>query len=290
MKPAFIGIGVQKCATTWVYRILEDHPQACLSSPKELHFFSSHFDHGYRWYESHFHPASPAVKVAGEYSTSYFYDLDSPIRIKKYNPEARLLVMLRDPIARAFSNHLHEVREGHVGGDDVTFEHHEASNPLYVEQSLYARHLARWREHFSSGQILVLLQEDVERDPTTQAARVYRFLGIDEGHQSLYLDVRVNVSAVDKPSVTRHMLRTAARVARKTVGDGYVRRVKTLPAMQQLLSSQRQSLHESIPPMRAETRERLTALFAPDLRDLAQMLQRDELPWPTWRAVASAAA
>ena len=68
MKPNFIGIGAQKCATTWVYRVLEDHPAALLSDPKELHFFSSNFDRGYQWYERHF-PETSSAKAVGECST-----------------------------------------------------------------------------------------------------------------------------------------------------------------------------------------------------------------------------
>ena len=54
MRPSVIGIGAQKCASSWVHSVLGAHPQIAVSEPKEVDFFSYHFDRGYRWYEGHF--------------------------------------------------------------------------------------------------------------------------------------------------------------------------------------------------------------------------------------------
>ncbi len=70
MRPDFIGIGAQKCASTWVYKILQDHPQVGVSTPKELDFFSYYFNYGYQWYLNLFDRFVDDL-VCGVISSSY---------------------------------------------------------------------------------------------------------------------------------------------------------------------------------------------------------------------------
>lgn len=286
MKPNFIGIGAQKCATTWVYRVLEDHPEALLSDPKELHFFSSNFDHGYQWYESHF-PETPSARAVGEYSTTYFYSADAAARAHRYNPSFRLIVTLRDPVARAYSNHLHEVRAGHITSTDQSFEACEGDNPMYVDQSRYAVQLKKWLAHFPAEQMLVLFQEEIESDPAAQATKLYRFLGLDAAHVSPYLHERVNVSAVNRSGVARNALLAGARTLRRLVGDRFVRDLKTNPFVKSLRGANKQDLKEVIAPLQDGTASRLRAQLAEDMRELAHLLGRTDLPWKSWRLLPS---
>ena len=95
MKNNFVlGIGVQKCASTWLYDILLDHPQVALSEHKEIDFFSYHYGRGYQWYENHFRSESPQ-HFSGEISPSYFVEGLVPERLKLYAPDAKILVSLR---------------------------------------------------------------------------------------------------------------------------------------------------------------------------------------------------
>ena len=108
MKPNFIGIGAQKCASTWVYKVLQDHPQAYVSEPKELNFFSYYYNHGFQWYERFFENTRDRIAV-GEISPSYFNASAAPYRVCQYNSNMRVIVTLRDPVERAYSHHLWEV-------------------------------------------------------------------------------------------------------------------------------------------------------------------------------------
>lgn len=286
MKPTFIGIGAQKCATTWVYRVLEDHPAALLSDPKELHFFSSHFDRGYQWYERHF-PETPSARAVGEYSTTYFYSADAAARAHAYNPMLRLIVTLRDPVARAYSNHLHEVRAGHITSADPSFEACEPDNPMYVAQSRYAEQLKKWLAFFPAKQLLVLFQEEIESDPGAQVGKLYRFLGLDESHVSPYLHERVNVSAVDRSGIARDALRTGATALRRIVGDRFVRDLKTHALVKGLRGANKQDLKDVIPPLRDGTASRLRGQLAADMQELSRLLGRSDLPWNSWRLLPS---
>src|SRR5690606_3039954 len=101
----FLGLGVQKAATTWLFRMLAAHPDIFMAraQDKDLRFFSAYYDRGLVWYERHFAAAGP--RRCGEFSTSYFYSKDAPERVFRYHPGIRLLLSLRDPVERLISHH-----------------------------------------------------------------------------------------------------------------------------------------------------------------------------------------
>src|SRR5690606_8739996 len=86
----FLGIGVQKAGTTWLHRVLASHPEVFMAEAddKDLRFFNAYYDRGYEWYEGHF-KAAERIRC-GEFSTSYFYSMDAPKRVHRYNPNMRL--------------------------------------------------------------------------------------------------------------------------------------------------------------------------------------------------------
>lgn len=275
----FIGIGGQKCASSWIYRILEDHPQVAVSEPKELDFFSYYYDRGRQWYERHFTPDAAATRIAVEVSPSYLHHPDAPRRAQAYNPDMRIVVALRDPVARAWSNHLHEVRLGHFAGDDLTFEAGLRNNPMYLEQSLYAKHLSRWLAVFGRDRIHVAFQEDIERDPAGEAVRLYRFLGVDETHVAQFLDRRANESYVPRNALLERITRTLGRVGRALGLGALVKAVRYSPLVDRFIGRNRQHLREVVPPMREETRAELRAFFAEDEQALSTLLGVSPLPW-----------
>ncbi|HET7203585.1 MAG TPA: sulfotransferase, partial [Steroidobacteraceae bacterium] len=197
-RPTYVGIGAQKCASTWLHRILAEHPQVAVPAEKEIDFFSYRYDHGFQWYERCFADAGRASLARGEISPSYFCEPSVPARIERYAPDVKILLSLRDPVQRALSNHRHEVRVGHLTGRDLSFEAGLANNPMYVEQGLYATHLKRWLRHFPREQIHVVLMEDVEAGPAGVCRTVYRFLGVDDGYVPSGLRERYNRSFLSR--------------------------------------------------------------------------------------------
>lgn len=275
-QPTYVGIGAQKCASTWLHAILAEHPDVEVPETKELDFFSHHYDRGYQWYERRF-GRMPEARQRGEISPSYFCEPGVPERVARYLPEARILLMLRDPVERALSNHRHEVRVGHLQGD-LSFETGLANNPMYVEQGLYARHLRNWLRFFAADRVLVLFQEEVVTDPASVAAAVYRFLGVDDRYVPPSVSVARNPSyahrsaplAAVKDSLyaaTRHPLLRGvwSGAARLGLRDAY-RRLNTVPST------------AVIPPPRKETLQMLRRHFEPEVRELEVLLQRPT-PW-----------
>lgn len=283
----FLGIGVQKSASTWVYSILEDHPEADVSHPKELHFFSheSNFKKGVSWYHSHFGISiknQDLVKVRGEISPPYFYHVLSAHRIKKYNPNVKIIVTLRDPIDRAYSNHLHEIRLNNFEGTDLSFEEGMSQFPMYFEQSRYFTLLKPWYDLFPKENILVLIQEDIQTNPSDSAKKVYEFLGIQVDFVSENLNKRANESRSVKFPLLEGVFRTSAKIANKFGLGHFVSSVKKINFIRKIRDGGGH-MSENIPKMSNETEQILSDLLIDEMLNLQKLLELDSLPWKTWR-------
>lgn len=278
MKPTFIGIGAQKCASTWLYRILGEHPEVAVSTVKEVDFFSYRFDHGYQWYERHFEHKTNA-RAIGEISPSYLCDEDTPARVKGYLPDAKILVSFRDPVERAVSNHKHEVRVGHYAGPDFSFGAGLRNNPMYVEQGKYATYLKRWLAHFPREQILVVFQEDVESKPLDVARDVYRFIGVNPDYTPVGLRERFNPSFGIKRRWLADLKDRLYQVTRspslRWLWDG----AASLGFKKLYRSTNTVTAEQLLPTMTAEQKAALRQLFAAEVAELERLLGRSLAHW-----------
>lgn len=277
--PTFIGIGAQKCASTWIYDILSDHPQVALSSLKEVDFFSYKYDHGVQWYEHNFSEQYAGQPVVGEISPSYFHEPAVPERVLRHYPDIKLIVSLRHPVKRAISNHTHEIRTGHLTGEDLTFEKGLANNPTYVDQGMYAKHLQRWLDAFPREQVLVLVFEEVIADRVAAAKKIYDFLGIDQHHQSAFLDSRSNPGYVNR-SKGLESFRKKARGFVKSIGLDFLWGLLAKLGLRKLYSGvNKVSSAEAIPSPLESTLANLNAEFSDDIAQLEELLARDLSVW-----------
>jgi hypothetical protein len=285
LKIDFVGIGAQKCASTWIHRVLSDHPEVVVYPGKEIDFFSYYYNFGYEWYEKHLDNVRSA-KTSGDISASYFSDMAAPDRVFLYNPNMRLILSLRDPIDRAYSNHLNEVKLGHVTGENLEFEKGLLNNPMYLTQSYYAQQLARWLAVFPRNQLLVIFQEDIRDFPLQQAQNLYRFLRVAEDHQSWFLEKKVNESLMNKNTGTDYLIKRLGKLGRSIGGGKIVQTVKRIDWVRRLRRNNNQiNLRQVIPPIREETRIHLQDMLADDMRELAHLLGREDLPWSSWSAL-----
>jgi hypothetical protein len=278
VKPTFIGLGAQKCASTWLHRLLSSHPQVDLPDVKEIDFFSYHFDHGYQWYERHFDALAPD-RCTGEVSPSYFHDPSAPQRVSSYSPDAKLLVTLRDPVERAVSNHKHEIRLGHLAGEDLSFEAGLNNNPMYVEQGLYGKHLANWLTSFPRRQIYVALMEDIQDKPVQVAREVFRFLGIDDSFESPVVTTRFNASFANR---SQGLVRIKDRVYQLSQSPGMGWLWSTAAGIGARDVYRRFNVVHSetvIPPVSPATVGELRRRFASDIHRLETLLDRNLSHW-----------
>ena len=195
MLPSFIIIGAQKAGTTSLYGWLRHHPGVGMSQTKELHFFDQHFHRGVRWYASQFsHPC------AGEATPYYLFHPLVPARVEAVVPEVKLIVLLREPVSRAWSHYHHVRRQGNEPlsfSDALSMEalrlQGEAEKMLadpryfslnhqkysYLSRGLYADQLSRWLRHFPRRQLLVLDTADLHARPQHTLDRVSDFLAVE---------------------------------------------------------------------------------------------------------------
>ncbi|MEG4346628.1 tetratricopeptide repeat protein [Microcoleus sp. A003_D6] len=218
--PNFIIIGSQRCGTTSLYTYLAQHPQILTPIKKEMDFFSWHFDRGIDWYLAHFPPMPPGEQfVTGEASPSYFDCREAPERLYSAFPEAKLVVLLRNPVDRAIS-HFYRLKglnwEARSLDRAISAEIERLNqNPEYIIGEEPGNYLARgryiefiknWRAFFPPEQLLILKSEDFYAGAATIVQQVLEFLDLPEYQLSEYQNAnpgsyqRVNESVRDRLS------------------------------------------------------------------------------------------
>lgn len=177
--PDFVGIGLMKCGTTWLYENLRAHPGVFVSERKELRYFSNHFQTPLADYAANF--ADAGDRIAGEISPVYATLPERRIRfLKKVMPDVRLILLLRDPVEREWSRiHHHLTKSGHsvleVPEDEVLRAIGEES---LLRQGGYTGVIDRWLEHFPEEQLFIGFHDDIRDRPKSLLEDVFRFLGV----------------------------------------------------------------------------------------------------------------
>jgi hypothetical protein len=273
----FLGIGVQKAGTTWLHRMLGAHPDVFMaqSDDKDLRFFSACYDYGYAWYERHFE-AGNGAKLRGEFSTSYFYCKDAPERVRRYHAGMRLVLSLRDPVARLISHHKHEIRLGRVR-DDLSLARGIESNPSYIEQSLYFSQLSRWLEHFSMSSIHVVIFENLFADPARAVRELYEFVGVEPSFTPDALHERINEGRVPRSRLLERGVRLSSSALRAAGGNFIVAAFKKARVDKWVRSGNTRS--DDGFEVDPELVDRLRAQFAPENAKLAALIGRDLSIW-----------
>jgi hypothetical protein len=204
--PDFLIIGAQKAGTTSLFQTLSSHPGIAGAAGKEVHFFDYNFQRGERWYRAHFPTVlarwSGRFKLAGEASPFYVFHPLTPARVAQFAPQAKLIVLLRHPVERAYSHYHHQVRLGlepltfvealdqeaeRLIGEfekllaDATYYSFNYQNYSYLARGMYADQLTRWFRFFPRYQFLILKSEDYYADPEPVVARVLEFLDLPAG-------------------------------------------------------------------------------------------------------------
>lgn len=199
--PDFVILGTQRGGTTSLFDYLARHPQVFPAFRKEVHFYDLHYSRGLDWYRAHF----PLVRqmseghVTGEATPNYLVHPEAPRRLQSVTPDARLVVMVRNPIERAHSSwRLLSQRglETASFGDAIAREQRE-SDPLigetsgapekvgtalkflYLAKSRYADQMERWLEYFPLERFIVIASEDMFGQPLKVFFNLSEFLGID---------------------------------------------------------------------------------------------------------------
>ncbi|WP_347059404.1 sulfotransferase domain-containing protein [Blastococcus sp. HT6-30] len=209
MTPGFLIVGGQRCGTTSMYRTLSQHP-AVLKAVlhKGVHYFDTSYGKGMGWYRSHFPLEATATRVERrtgtrpltfESSPYYMFHPLAAERIDRDLPEVKVIVLLRDPVERAYSAHAHELARGFETEDfetalaleeerlageaerlaaDPAYRSHGHQHHGYLQRGRYIEHLERLEAVFGRDRMHVVDSHAFFTDPEPVHDAVLRFLGL----------------------------------------------------------------------------------------------------------------
>lgn len=220
--PTFLFIGADKSGSTWLFRILRGHPQCFVPAAKDIYFFDRFYERGLGWYTSFFEPAPDSAVAVGELSHDYLYSDAAAARIARDLPDVKLVVVLRHPVERTFSEYLYLVRSGlALGGLREVL----ATSPEPIDHSRYARHLPSYLERFPREQLGIFLYDELQRDARAFAKALFDFLDLPYVEGLRYED-RVLAAARPRNRMLARSARAAATLTRRAGFPTVVGRAK----------------------------------------------------------------
>ncbi len=296
MLPDLLIIGAEKGGTTWLHDVLRSHPALFLPDVKELHYFNR-FDSNLNdidnfacrdraWYEQHF-KAAAAGQLVGEATPMYLCDPEAPRRIRETLPDARFIVVLRNPVTRAWSHYRMATAKAHVAEDFATLI--AAEDERILQRGLYARQFETWFSLFPREQFHILFFEELTADPVAALSGLSHWLGIEfapllnedltrrRNEGTNYRSAWIYNASVRGARALRNFPPSRRLAAAMKAGGLYsrlkaVNRVAT-PSM----------------ALAIDDRNALIAYYRMDVVQLGNLLERSALPWPEFASPAAAA-
>jgi len=289
--PNFFILGAAKAGTTSLYAYLSQHPEIYLSEVKEPQFFCHEglYAKGLDYYLDRFFPGSQEFSVRCEATLHYLYYAKVARRLAETLPgdTLKFIVILRDPVARAYSLYWNMVAEGKETlsfPEAIAAERErsltrdsEATGELdyqYLESGLYARQLKAYFEYFDPEQFLILFFDDLKSQPEQTLRRVFRFLGVTE-EPPIEMDRAHNRAGRPRSRRLQQLLRRPNPV-KKALGRLLPEPVKYRLAVK-LLNLNKKPF--DYPPLEAELASRLSTRFQDDIRELEALTGRPLTHW-----------
>lgn len=212
--PSWFIVGGQRCGSSSLYEYMVAHPLIARSAVKEIHYYDNNYQRGASWYRAYFptrlYARLTAMRLGreplvGDATPYYMAHPHAPGRIAKEHPSAKILVVLRNPVDRAYSHFFHERGIGHepleifedaldreperLKGQEermltdpkyYSFAHQNFS---YVTRGCYAQQLERLFTLFPRGNVRVLSSGELSKDTARTMAGVFEFLGLPSNGQ-----------------------------------------------------------------------------------------------------------
>jgi len=201
--PDFLIIGTERGGTTSMHSYLTENPKIVPALRKEIHFFDQNYSKGWAWYLAHF-PIRKSDILTGEASPHYYFFPEAAQRIADTLPNGKLILLLRNPVDRAYSHYQHEVANGYekLSFKDAISREYTISNGIwkprslranglsqyvhfsYLSKGLYVTHLKWWLTKIPRERFLILKSEFFFREPGAVLSQVLNFLGLPPNDRS----------------------------------------------------------------------------------------------------------
>ncbi len=286
MKINAVITGAGRSGTTTLYKYLENHPEVCFSDIKEIHYFSVEdlYKRGEKYYHSFWkHCKEEKIKVAAD--TYLLIDKKAPRRIADYNPEMKIIIILRNTVERAWSSFQYAVNNGyipenksfiqsiqdeefHIKNSDITVQ----NNLCNVWQSMYFEHISYWSEFFPRENILILKTSDLKNNPENLLNQLSAFLNI-ENFNVENTEIKANKAAKAKSRVLQQFLLNRNNPLRITLRKILPEKIKQ-KILHSKLPEKLSSINRtetSYPPISEEDKKYLTELLKKDTERLEKV-------------------
>jgi len=214
--PDFLIIGAARSGTTSLYEYLMQHPCVEPCIVKQLHYFDTYFNRGTKWYQANFPLKTTKFYnekflknkfITGEATPYYLQNPNAPRRVFELIPNSKIIVLLRNPVDRAYSHYQRRLKNGteKLSFEEVTehedsrikgemekmqkdekyfsLKYHQLS---YISAGLYEEHLKRWMQFFPKNQIMIIQSEDFFKNSSKIFSKVLNFLELPEFHPKKY--------------------------------------------------------------------------------------------------------
>lgn len=272
--PNFIGIGAPRAGTTWLNTLLASHPDVFTPTVRdEINFFDHYYERGLEWYETLFPRPEEAgrYRAIGEITPQYLECEGCPKRIFETLPDSKLIVMLRHPVARAYSQYgLYVQRRNYRG----SFEEFLADKPRSLERGFYSRYLKRYLRYFGRERFLVLVFEDAVSDLGKTKQELAEFLDIAvDKFPSAVGKKKVNASSIPRFQFLYGLVANTGRQLRKVHLEPIVDFVMRTSIPRMLARGR------SLPPLDKELKHKLSQMYRDEFNDLEQCMQIDLSCW-----------
>lgn len=293
MLPNFLVVGAGKAGTTSLYKYLEQHPEIFMSPVKEPNYFAlKGMEVDYRspdaknrinkWsvtslasYQELFMYAE-GFKARGEASPLYLYSPIAPKEIKSEIPDAKIIVILRNPTDRAFSSYLHlrKNRRERIASFEMALN--EESRRIednwewiwhYTQVGLYGEQLGRYKEYFSKDRILVIFFEDLINARRSTLQLVYRFLNVNENFEASKIP-KLNSTGLPKSRFIEFLLSSKHPIKKSLTS---IIPVDRRLAWHNIVNN----ANLTKPEMPRSIRTRLNKLYLEDVHILSKILNKD---------------
>ena len=304
----FFLVGAAKSGTTSVYDFLNHHSEALMSPIKEPNYFSTDisihkfsevykkttflevdkyfsnskleplqltFVQDRKHYDRLYEKSSDEI-IRGECSTSYLYSGNAAQNIFNYNPDAKIVIVLRNPIQRAYSHYLMALKYGFTDKDFLTAIQEDQSkeekgwgcSELFIDLGLYTEQIDRYFNVFGKKQVEVLFMEDLKSDPRAFYSRLCEFLKIDD-QDTFFEDVKSNSALIPRyPRLNKFFVKIGLKQFVKQFSPHvFVSFLKLL------------GFNSKVPKMTLTENKFMLKIYQKEIEKLSLMLNRDLTHW-----------
>lgn len=296
LRPNFFIVGAAKCGTTSLYRYLEQHPDVFVTPEKEPHYFGSDLDvkpnRRVKREEDYaaLYKEAGGAKARGEASSKYLFSTEAAREIKAYAPDAKIIIIVRNPIDMMWSWHGQQLyaaeedildfdealaaQEDRRNGRRIPPGAHGVNELQYTAMATFSPQIQRYFDVFGRDNVKVIIFDDFANDTVAAVKDVFRFLGVDDSFTPA-IEVHNKGNWLRNPGVKR-FLKSHPRIAKMVT--------RTIPGSLRhkagdALLAMKGGAPERPKTMKSETRRRLCREFESEVRRLGELLGRDLSHW-----------